>query len=135
MPEYEQSARGPVVTPARVVAAICVIVPFVAVLYVPIYDKDKPELGGFPFFFWWQLVWVGVTAALMGLAYYVVRREEVGRRAAGAVGNVAAADPAAPAGGAPLRRTSKRSRRWSRWSRESAEAAETDGTAEEGDAE
>jgi hypothetical protein len=127
MPEYEQSAKGPVVTPARVVAAICVIVPFVAVLYVPIYDKDKPELGGFPFFFWWQLVWVGVTAALMGLAYYVVRREEVGRRATAAVGNVAAAAPAdaAPAAAEPQNTQDT----------ESAQEAEADGTAEEGDAE
>lgn len=80
MSENEQSTRGPVVTPARLIAAFCVIVPFVAVLGVPIFDKDKPEVAGFPFFFWWQLVWVAVTAALMGLAYFVVRREELARR-------------------------------------------------------
>ena len=80
MPENEQSTRGPVVTPARLIAAVCVIVPFVAVLWVPIFDKDKPEVAGFPFFFWWQLLWVAVTAALMGLAYYVIRREELARR-------------------------------------------------------
>jgi hypothetical protein len=71
-----------VVTPARVIAAICVILPFVAVLWVPIYDKDKPEVAGFPFFFWWQLLWVGITAGLMGLAYFVVRREDLARKAA-----------------------------------------------------
>ena len=80
MSENEQSTRGPVVTPARLIAAFCVIVPFVAVLGVPIFDKDKPEVAGFPFFFWWQLLWVAVTAALMGLAYFVVRREELARR-------------------------------------------------------
>ena len=69
------------VTPARLIAAVCVIVPFVAVLWVPIFDKDKPEVAGFPFFFWWQLLWVAVTAALMGLAYFVVRREELARKA------------------------------------------------------
>ena len=88
MSEYEQSTRGPVVTPARIIAAICVIVPFVAVLWVPIYDKDKPEVAGFPFFFWWQLLWVAVTAGLMGLAYYVVRREEAARKTVAASGNV-----------------------------------------------
>jgi hypothetical protein len=72
------------VTPARVVAAICVIIPFVAVLGVPIYDKTTPEVAGFPFFFWWQLLWVGITAALMGLAYFVVRREESTRSASSA---------------------------------------------------
>jgi len=98
MSESEQSARGPVVTPARLIAAVCVIVPFVAVLWVPIYDKDKPEVAGFPFFFWWQLLWVGVTAALMGLAYFVVRREEVARKA---VPVAAASAPAAPAAATP----------------------------------
>ena len=93
MSESEQSTKGPVVTPARLIAAVCVIVPFVAVLWVPIYDKDKPEVAGFPFFFWWQLMWVAVTAALMGLAYFVVRREEVARKA---VPVAAASAPAAP---------------------------------------
>ena len=81
----EQSV--PIVTPARVVAAICVIVPFVAVLGVPIYDKASPELAGFPFFFWWQLLWVGVTAGLMGIAYVVVRRDEARRNAVSAAGS------------------------------------------------
>jgi hypothetical protein len=70
----------PLVTPARVIAAICVIVPFISVLWVPIYDKATPEAGGFPFFFWWQLLWVAITAGLMGLAYFVVRREEVAHK-------------------------------------------------------
>lgn len=95
MSENEQSIRGPVVTPARLIAAVCVIVPFVAVLWVPIFDKDKPEVAGFPFFFWWQLLWVAVTAVLMGLAYFVVRREELARKPARAV----AADAAGTAGG------------------------------------
>lgn len=84
MSENGLSTRGPVVTPARVIAAVCVIVPFIAVLWVPIFDKDKPEVAGFPFFFWWQLLWVAVTAALMGLAYFVVRREELARKPAAA---------------------------------------------------
>jgi hypothetical protein len=100
MSESELSTRGPVVTPARLIAAVCVVVPFVAVLWVPIFDKDKPEVAGFPFFFWWQLLWVAVTAALMGLAYFVVRREELARKpavvvavaATGQTGEAAAAE-------------------------------------------
>jgi Protein of unknown function (DUF3311) len=92
MSENGQSIRGPVVTPARLIAAVCVIVPFVAVLWVPIFDKDKPEVAGFPFFFWWQLLWVAVTAVLMGLAYFVVRREELARKPVPpAVGGIVAA--------------------------------------------
>ena len=90
MSESGQSTGGPVVTPARLIAAVCVIVPFVAVLWVPIFDKDKPEVAGFPFFFWWQLLWVAVTAALMALAYFVVRREELARKPAPKAGGTAA---------------------------------------------
>ena len=90
MSEHELSTRGPVVTPARLIAAVCVIAPFIAVLWVPIFDKDKPEVAGFPFFFWWQLLWVAVTALLMGLAYFVVRREESARKPVA----VAAEEPA-----------------------------------------
>lgn len=80
MPENEISTP-PRVTPARVVAAICVVVPFVAVLAVPLFNKRTPEVAGFPFYFWWQLLWVVLTAALMALAYVVVRREELARKA------------------------------------------------------
>ena len=86
MPEqvHEQGPeqRVPLITPARIIAAVCVVLPFVAVLCVPIYDRTTPQIAGFPFFFWWQLLWVVITAALMGLAYYVVRREELARKAA-----------------------------------------------------
>lgn len=72
----------PLVTPARVIAALCVIIPFVAVLWVPFYNRTTPNVAGFPFFFWWQLLWVLITAVLMLVAYFVVRREELRYRAA-----------------------------------------------------
>src|SRR4051812_21992680 len=130
MTEYEQSAKGPVVTPARVIAAICVAVPFVAVLWVPIFDKDKPELGGFPFFFWWQLLWVAITAALMGLAYYVVRREEVARKGASTVGNAAAPSAAGTAEAAAEAQNAEESTQQSAEGTAGEGAAEDEGTAE-----
>ena len=120
MSEYEQSTRGPVVTPARVIAAVCVILPFLAVLWVPIYDKDKPEVAGFPFFFWWQLLWVAITAGLMGLAYFLVRREDLARKAAGSVAG-SVAGPEAASGEAGTEQTG-------------TEQTGTDSSDEEGDA-
>ena len=79
--EQAPEQRIPLVTPARIIAAVCVLAPFVAVLCVPIYDRATPEVAGFPFFFWWQLLWVVITSGLMALAYYVVRREELARKA------------------------------------------------------
>ncbi len=93
MPENENSSPT-LVTPARLVAAVCVIAPFVAVLAVPVFNKRTPEVAGFPFFFWWQLLWVVLTATLMALAYVVVRREELARKAVAASAAIPAQAPA-----------------------------------------
>ncbi|MCO5973188.1 DUF3311 domain-containing protein [Actinoallomurus soli] len=62
----------------RVVIAVLLIAPFVIYLAVPSYAKIKPRLAGFPFFYWWQLVWVILTAAFIGLAYALTRRRTGG---------------------------------------------------------
>ena len=67
---------GPVVTPARVGAAVCIVIPFVAMLWVGSYNKKSPELGGMPFFYWYQLLWVIITAALMTVAYLLIRYDQ-----------------------------------------------------------
>ncbi|MFI0775052.1 DUF3311 domain-containing protein [Streptomyces sp. NPDC021212] len=72
--------RRPVVTPSRVVAALCLIAPFVAMLWVGSYAKTEPTLIGIPFFYWYQMLWVPISAALTTLAYILVRREQRARR-------------------------------------------------------
>lgn len=71
----------PILSPLRVVAAICVIAPFVAMLWIPSYNKTNPKLLGFPFFYWYQLLWVVITAALMVVAFQVVKRDNAARQA------------------------------------------------------
>jgi Protein of unknown function (DUF3311) len=44
--------------------------------------SEDPELFGFPFFYWYQLAWVPLTAALTYLVYRKTRPSEP-RRAAG----------------------------------------------------
>ncbi|WP_377269459.1 DUF3311 domain-containing protein [Peterkaempfera sp. SMS 1(5)a] len=73
--------RLPIVTPARVVAAICLLAPFVATLWVASYAKTGPKLGGVPFFYWYQLLWVPISAALTITAYLLMRREDRQRKA------------------------------------------------------
>jgi hypothetical protein len=41
--------------------------PYIGLLSVPIYATDEPELWGFPFFYWYQLAWVPVTALLIAV--------------------------------------------------------------------
>ena len=78
MPEeqIQPDSRPPVVTPARVVAGVCLIIPFIALLWVNSYSRLTPRFIGIPFFYWYQLLWVPVASALTYTAYVLVRREE-----------------------------------------------------------
>ena len=58
----------------RVVVAVLLIAPFVIYLAVPSYARVKPRLAGFPFFYWWQLLWVILTAVFIGIAYLLTRQ-------------------------------------------------------------
>ncbi|GAA2317197.1 hypothetical protein SVIO_070920 [Streptomyces violaceusniger] len=67
-------------TPTRVVAALCLIAPFVGMLWVGSYGKVEPTFIGIPFFYWYQMLWVPVSAALTSVAYVLVRRERRERK-------------------------------------------------------
>lgn len=56
-----------------VAIGVLLVVPFVALLWVGSYAKAKPTLFGFPFFYWYQLLWVIIAAALTFAAYLLVR--------------------------------------------------------------
>jgi hypothetical protein len=71
MPNNAAQPTRPVM---RVVIAVLLIAPFVIYLAVPSYAKIKPRLAGFPFFYWWQLLWVILTATFVGIAYVLTRR-------------------------------------------------------------
>ena len=55
-------------------ARILLLVPFVAVLWVPFYDRTGPTLFSFPFFYWYQLLWVLLSVAVIGLVYRLEHR-------------------------------------------------------------
>jgi hypothetical protein len=46
---------------------------YVGLLWVPFYARTDPELFGFPFFYWYQLAWVPLTALLTWVVYRKVR--------------------------------------------------------------
>jgi Protein of unknown function (DUF3311) len=52
---------------------LLLIVPFVATLPPWIFNRAEPSLFGMPFFYWYQLAWVIVTAALLGLVVFLTR--------------------------------------------------------------
>ncbi|MEP9363086.1 DUF3311 domain-containing protein [Nocardioides sp. CN2-186] len=43
-------------------------------LWVPLYDRATPELWGFPFFYWFQILLIGVAVVLTTAAYVVGNR-------------------------------------------------------------
>ena len=80
--------RLPVVTPSRVIAGICLFVPFITTLWVAPYDTTEPTFIGIPFFYWYQMLWVPLATVLTCIAYVLVRREEKARRAQRAGGEL-----------------------------------------------
>ncbi|MEU7000131.1 DUF3311 domain-containing protein [Nonomuraea sp. NPDC046570] len=60
----------------RVAAGICLALPVVALLWVPWYPHDAPDLVGMRFFFWYQLMWVPGSVVFMATAYVLGRGED-----------------------------------------------------------
>ena len=52
------------------------IAPFVGTLLPWFYNRAEPVLFGLPFFYWYQLAWVIVTAMLLGLVVYFTRERD-----------------------------------------------------------
>lgn len=46
------------------------LVSFVAVLWVPAFNRVEPEIWGIPFFFWYQFLWVIISALITALVYF-----------------------------------------------------------------
>ncbi|MFH9010163.1 DUF3311 domain-containing protein [Streptomyces sp. NPDC017943] len=82
MSQAPESSRGPVVTPVRVVIGLCLVAPFVAMLWVGSYAKTDPALIGIPFFYWYQMAWVLISTALTMIAYKLWQRDQRSRSAA-----------------------------------------------------
>src|SRR5712671_287308 len=46
------------------------VIQYVAVLWPPLYNKLEPSWAGIPFFYWYQLLWVVISAALTAIVYF-----------------------------------------------------------------
>ena len=77
------SAREPrSVRPPLVIAGVLLALAIVVPLLVSTYAREDPVLWGFPFFYWYQLLWVFICAALVSTAHRVMLSDEKRRRAA-----------------------------------------------------
>ena len=49
-------------TPTKIAVTGILLVAIIVPLLVPTYDQKEPRLFGFPFFYWYQLLWVFICA-------------------------------------------------------------------------
>jgi uncharacterized protein DUF3311 len=63
--------RMPVATAAIVVVLLAI--PCVALALVPTYSSETPRLLGWPFFYWYQVLWVLITPVLTYAAYLLIK--------------------------------------------------------------
>ena len=66
--------------PLGVIAAVAVLIlaPIVALMLVGTYANEGPRLWGFPFFYWYQLLWVFIASGCTYLAYVLVHNARRG---------------------------------------------------------
>lgn len=52
------------------------LLPFVGTLLPQLYNRLEPSLFGLPFFYWYQLAWVVVTAVLLTIVVAMTREPD-----------------------------------------------------------
>jgi Ca2+/H+ antiporter len=70
MVQPQRRARNPLST---AVATVLLLVGVIGAFWVPIYARSAPKLGDFPFFYWFQLIWMPVVMVLCYVAYLLMR--------------------------------------------------------------
>jgi Protein of unknown function (DUF3311) len=54
-------------------ARALLLVPYIAMLWVGSYNSAEPMVAGIPFFYWYQLAWIAVSAVMIGFVYWLER--------------------------------------------------------------
>ena len=55
---------------------LLLLVPFIAVLWVPFYSGAQPDFAGIPYFYWYQFLWILISAVLTAIVYFATREHE-----------------------------------------------------------
>ena len=50
---------------------LLLIIPFIVMLWPPFYNYQDPKLFEIPFFYWFQLLWVILTAIITAIVYFL----------------------------------------------------------------
>jgi hypothetical protein len=49
--------------------ALLLVLPYLGLCFPQVYARSTPALWGFPFFYWYQFVWVIAASALLAIVY------------------------------------------------------------------
>lgn len=49
---------------------VLLLIPFIVMLWPPFYNFREPVFIGIPFFYWFQLLWVIITAIITAVVYF-----------------------------------------------------------------
>jgi hypothetical protein len=49
------------------------LLPFIGTLWPPFYASATPTVAGFPFFYWYLLLWVILVGIITGIVYFATR--------------------------------------------------------------
>ncbi len=63
----------------RVAVTVLLVIGIAGALWVPLYARSAPKLGDFPFFYWFQLIWMPVVALLVWVSYLLTRTRAANR--------------------------------------------------------
>lgn len=71
----ENRSPGGFLTLCGAIKWICLLATFIGPLLVPMHSKEEPRLAGWPLFYWYQLMWIPISAILLTTAYLLNRRK------------------------------------------------------------
>ncbi|HJW42695.1 MAG TPA: DUF3311 domain-containing protein [Rhizomicrobium sp.] len=54
---------------------LLLFIPYVAMLWVPSYNRVEPMLIGIPFFYWYQMLWIVLGVAVLVPVYFSDERQ------------------------------------------------------------
>ena len=57
-------------------AYLLLLIPLIGTLIPSFYNRNSPTIGGMPFFYWYQLVWIPISVACTWTVYRASRGEK-----------------------------------------------------------
>jgi hypothetical protein len=54
---------------------LLLVLPYLAVLWPPFYNRLTPALAGIPFFYWYQMLWIAIGALVLLPVYFAEERD------------------------------------------------------------